>query len=505
MGGGTQRVEPGPLGARKGFPETLPTGGLVRLVVGLKFRGASETFPSPRVLRGTMATILPPLWDWQRQELDVHGNEPKRAVYASPRLGKSRVGAEGLRLFRSPRNLVIAPLTVCPQWRDVLTPIVGPVQGLWGWSGVEVRTALKEGPDRTLILPDSILAACIEELLKWLRAGGLIVDESHRFAGVSTKRGRAMRKLALQAGYVRLLSGTPTPNHAGNLWGQMYPLAPELWGRSYERFAQRFLIRNPMFPTQVYGVRNSEELREMLLRNASIVRREDVFGPDTWQEVVRHVDLAPSVMAMYNTLARRWVLQDPDVTVENAATRLLRLQQLTSGHLPDEGSERAVHSAKIDACIADLEEIVGCHEKAVIFYRFRLEGQRMLEAARRAYPGATIHHIGGETHVGTRDSVFEAVLRNPGPQIAVVQTQAGGIGRSFAEAKYALFLSEDFSFAAHEQARDRVYKPGARRVVTVYRCRGTVDDFVGRALASKRSVHEAVRNSDRREWAFGHA
>ena len=450
---------------------------------------------------------LPPLWKWQADELADHGLEPKRAIFASPRLGKSRVAAEGLLAAHEARSIVLAPLSVCPQWIDVLQSVLPqePLYQGWGLPGATIRTMLKSGCSGILVLSDSMLAPCIDECLAWLGDGALIVDESHRFAGVSTKRGRAMRRLAWKASYVRLLSGTPGPNHMGNLWGQMVALDKDRWDRSYERFANRFLIRDAMFPTKVLGVRNRGELQAMLLERASIVRREDVFGADSWQFVVRELDMPFALRKMYDTLARKWVLDAPKVSVENAAVRLLRLQQFTAGHLPHEEdfmqyTEVDVHDIKIAACIDDLEEIVDSEEKAVVFYKFRREGDRMVAAARKAFPHIPVLQLGGDTSTADRERVYATIEKCKGAAIAVVQTEAGGIGRSFAEAGYVHFLSEGFSFMAHEQARDRVYKPGVPRVVTSYRIRNTVDQFVGKALERKQNVHNLLRTADIEEW-----
>jgi hypothetical protein len=86
----------------------------------------------------------------------------------------------------------------------------------------------------------------------------------------------------------------------------------------------------------------------------------------------------------------------------------------------------------------------------------------------------------------------------------VVQTQAGGVGISLAEATHALFVSRGFSFTDDEQARDRIYKPGQNRVVTYYQVERTVDDFIAGVLDRKGDVHEAITNADHRALAFGY-
>ena len=113
--------------------------------------------------------------------------------------------------------------------------------------------------------------------------------------------------------------------------------------------------------------------------------------------------------------------------------------------------------------------------------------------------------IDGSTASPARDTVYETMEKSVGSAIAVIQTQSGGIARSLAEAQHVMFASRGFSFVEEEQARDRVYKPGQRRVVYDYVAEGTIDEYIGEILKSKEAMHHAVRNadreSDRLRWA----
>jgi hypothetical protein len=454
--------------------------------------------------------VLPELYPHQDNALLKA--DPKLAIFWSPRLGKSRYAAEWLRhlwakeyIFADANGLsvVIAPLNVCPQWMDVLQAAMPylPLKAGYGLSGASLRSWLSTKPRGVLVLSDSLLGPCIEALLK-CRPEALVVDESHRFIGAGTKRGRAMRRLAWKTPYVRLLTGTPAPNHEGNLWGQMAAIDPDKWEKSYTRFAKKHLIRDSMFPSKVYGVQRPLELQAMLNASADIVRREDVFGPDTWQEIVREVDLDPKTMRLYKQLAKDKILEAPDLTAENAGVLLVRLSQITAGILPsDDGEEQDLPSPKLNACIADLEEIVEEGGKAIIYYKFQREGERAETAIAKAFPNAEVLRLGGDTSINDREYIYEAVEAADHPVIAVVQIQAGGIGRSFAEAQYEGFLTEGPSFSEVEQAKDRIYKRGARRVVTRYRCRNTVDTGIFGAIQDyKETLHDRIRTSDRAEW-----
>lgn len=448
---------------------------------------------------------------WQRAEHAAHGTDPKRAEFASPRLGKSLVALAAALESGRDRILITAPLVACPQWARLVADCgITPVE-LYNCSTRVGGEALEQlaktrGKTQVVVMNDDKLTWLYTELTHWLPQY-IIGDESHRFAGVSTKRGRIYRRLCWEADGVRILTGTPVPNHYGSLWGQMVGLDRNEWFGSYEHFAQRYLIRDSMFPSIVIGYQNEKELYDKIRRYATVVRREDVFGPDTWQEVLRPVSLPAKAAKVYRKLAKEWFIDEPiTLDVTHTLARMTRLHQLTSGFLPDPEGERAVlelHQAKREAILADLEQVVEDGEKAVIFHRFTAEGNAIATDVAKAYPGIPILKIDGSTPSAARDNVYEVMEKNDGSAIAVIQTQSGGIARSLAEAQHVMFASRGFSFVEEEQARDRVYKPGQRRVVYDYVAEGTIDEYIGEILKSKEAMHQAVRNADREHVAFG--
>jgi hypothetical protein len=442
------------------------------------------------------------LWPWQQNELDTHGMTPKRAIFAAPRLGKTLLTVKTIKSWGLGRCLVACPLVVAPSWLAALTAEGFTVINAYSGTAKTRIKALETAQGVVVVNYDG-LRLLIDDLIAW-RPEGVIADESHVLASPSSGRARAFRRLAWRAKYVRLLTGTPAPNHLGNLWGQMVTLNKDEWG-SYEKFAQRYLIRDSMFPSRVLGHRNTDELQARVLGYATIVRREDAFGPDTWQTVVRRIDLPAKARAHYKALVKDWNLSEPEgeVNAEHILKRMIRLQQLAAGFLPAEnGALLGVHRAKVDAVQADLDEIVASGEKAVIFHRFRWETAEYVQAAIDA--GAKVFHIDGDVPVEMRAQIVADFAAWQGSCVAVVQTQSGGVGISFAEATHALFPSRGFSFVDDEQARDRIYKPGARRCVTYYEADETIDSFIAKTLGQKRNVHEAITNADRRAIAFGY-
>jgi hypothetical protein len=445
---------------------------------------------------------LPPRREWQDRELTEH-LEPKRNIFASPRTGKTMYAAEWLRGIAKDhgieRGLVSAPLRVCPLWvatlEDAGLPVIpafksgaAATRGMRDWSGIVVTNVDKLHPLRP----------------EFSRAEAVVLDEVHDVAGPSSQRGRAGRAIARRARFYRGLTGTPVANHHGSLWAPLHmaDAFPGPWGA----FMNRYTERHPYFPSQVTKHIRAEELMKLMLSCSSIVRREDVFGPDTYEPIYRSVAMPPAAMAMYRKLAKEWVASGEGWLVDGThpLARQTRLQQLTSGIAVDsEGIEHPMHSAKIEAAMGDLGEIIESGEKAVVFHRFRPEGHQMVAALERA--GIPSYEINGDFDAAASEAQRAAWAATEGGAVIVVQIMSGGVGISLAEATHALYLSRTYSFIKDEQSRDRIYSPGAVRTVTYYTCPGTIDTFIARALAQKRDVHDAVRSAGRAEIVFGEA
>jgi superfamily II DNA or RNA helicase len=446
----------------------------------------------------------PPLREWQKEQLELHGADFKRAYFASPRLGKTRLAVEEMCLQDGDlpiRGVVCSPLVVAPQWEAELAN--GGLFAVPCFSGSrEDRSDRIYGPG-VVVVNDDMLAALLPDLLAW-GPDFLVGDESHRFKSPTAKRAKAFRKLAWKTAYVRILTGTPTPNHYGDLWGQMAALDPQEWGTSYEKFARQYLLRDFMFPSRVIGYRDLAGLQAKMLKLASVIRREDVFGPDQWQTVVRKVVLPDATRIAYKRLAKEWLLEGDwgQMSADHILKRIIRLQQLAAGYLvTDDGTIVPFHDAKVKAVLADLEEVVEAGEKAVLFHRFRWEGETYQKEIQKICP--TTWRISGDTPAEDRAAIIERFRDAKDSRVCVIQTQAGGLGVSFATGTHVLFTSRGFSFSDDEQARDRVYEPGEPRVVTYYETEGTIDGYIAKVLSMKRDVHTAIKNADREDMAFG--
>ena len=477
------------------------------------------------------------LYKWQEDEVANHALTPKRALFCSPRTGKTLATVESLRRAVSEssdpirRILVVSPVTFVSDWADALEQF-GPVERIYAKSSVEAREYVaaynrdkkrklagveslvisygklanitRERRDSSGILTSSSKSGCIEQLLNW-RPDAVIIDEAHRISGVSARQARACRRLAWAGSWVRTLTGTPIPNHVGSLWGHMVCVDPENWdAASYGRFKQNYLSEDVFIQGKILGWKNEavkETFEANIRANACVVHREDVFGPDSWTINNRSVKMPEKAWSVYCNLAEAWIAElesGTNAEANHMLTRMMRLQQIACGFVNDENGEvHALHSAKAEAIAEDLSEIIAQGEKVVIFYKYVKEGEIIKNAVQKLYRHLSFDHIDGTTGADERKTIAASFNKRPGAACILAHIKTLSEGVSLSEARHVFYASQTFSFVAEEQSRDRVYKRGengraAARTVTYYRVPGTIEDYVAQIVARKEPMHNAV-------------
>lgn len=180
-----------------------------------------------------------------------------------------------------------------------------------------------------------------------------ISDEGHKIKSAQTATGKCMHALGDRARYRLLLTGTLITNKEIDVFSQYRFINSEIFGTSFYAF------RNRYFDMLGYGNHTSvfrKYLREDFLKKMHsvayrVTKAECLDLPDITEEV-RMVELEQKAMKLYTNLERESYTQmaGSEVSAVNVLTRLLRLSQITSGHLTDdEGDDNAVSTAKLEA------------------------------------------------------------------------------------------------------------------------------------------------------------
>jgi SNF2 family DNA or RNA helicase len=328
------------------------------------------------------------------------------------------------------------------------------------------------------------------ESVKW---DVIILDESHRIKSPMGRASKWLAALARKNPDARLLclTGTPLPHSPLDAWAQFRFLNPAVFGASFVRFRARYARCDRMFPSKVREWLNQSELTAKIDSHSWRVTADEVLDlPDSLHETIP-VTLSTATARVYGEIASNMTteIEAGTITAANALTRLLRLQQCTSGYGRLDGIAGppvlidGVPSKRL--ALMDWLEDIHVTEPVVVFCRFRCDLDEVAAAAREL--GRPYSELSGEAN-------DLANWQNGNTTILGVQLQSGGVGIDLTRAAYAVYYSMGFSLGDYTQSLARLRRPGQTRCVRYYHlvAGGTVDEQVYTALKERRDVVDAV-------------
>ena len=331
------------------------------------------------------------------------------------------------------------------------------------------------------------------ELLKF-DADLIIADEGHKLKDNRSRQSKGMQHLGDKARYKLLLTGTVITNREMDVFSQYRFLDSRIFGTSFYAF------RNRYFDMTGYGnhipVFRQSMADDFLKRMHCIayrVTKEECLDLPQIREEVRKIELEPKAMKMYEQLQEDCFtqLKGSDVTAANVLTKMLRLSQLTGGHLTDdEHHVSPVSHAKLDALSDIIDTAVSDGQKLVVMARFVAEMDDIEELLKGKGIGYAVVRGG----VKDRDDEVKQFQTDPSCQVFVGQIAAAGLGITLTAAHTMVFYSLDYSMSNFDQAKARIHRVGQKqKCLYIYLiARGTVDSKVLRSLRKKVNLAKAL-------------
>ena len=330
--------------------------------------------------------------------------------------------------------------------------------------------------------------------LKDLHFDYAILDEAQAIKNAESQAAKASR--LLQAEHRLALSGTPVENHLGDLWSLFEFLNPGMLGRS-RVFHQ--LTQASESPDETQLSLLATAIRPFVLRRTkSQVLRE---LPDKTEQTL-YCDLPTAQRQLYVELRDyyRTHLSEKVQTLGLKRSKihileaLLRLRQAACHPGLIDTERTGESSAKIDALLEQLEEVIAEGHKALVFSQFtsllaivrqRLDKQGITyRLPRWAHPQAA--RAGG------------AISTDASCPLFLISLKAGGHGLNLTAAEYVFILDPWWNPAVEAQAIDRTHRIGQTQPVFAYRLisRDTVEDKIVALQQSKRELAESIVAAD---------
>ena len=457
-----------------------------------------------------------PLWTHQAQALDFIGDKSGALLAMDMGTGKSFCAIEHIHRVQAKRILILAPLSVVDHvWEDQIElhnahPLKTISLGQrYKHSKRKIKAAeqLRAGtnpktPIAYIINYESMLSKEIQAWAEAQKFDLIILDECHKIKSHDGKTSLYIYKLCQSIPHRLGLTGTPMPHSPMDIFAQYRALDPTIFGTSYHKFENQYARLEPReVPdlrdrrktrtiSHIVGFKNQDEMEEKFRRIAFQVNSEDVLDLPPLHKTYPRVMMSAG-RRVYDEMETSFQAELDSgelAKASNALSKLLRLQQITSGFTveSDEHTIVPVDDSKARA-LKEILETIGPDEPVVVFARF-LQDLRTIKEAATANKTLTWEHSG-------QIKELQHWQREGG--VIAMQIQAGGTGVDLTKARYCIYYSMGFSLGEYQQSLKRLHRPGQDRRVTYVHLisADTVDEKVIRSLEKKEDIVTSILNS----------
>lgn len=303
----------------------------------------------------------------------------------------------------------------------------------------------------------------------------VILDEAHYTKSPGARRTKAAFEVAKRAKRVWLLSGTPMPNHPGELWSvfkNLFPGVPRTlkitthfqWLDHFTKWVSTDYGPRP------YAVRNAEHLKPFLHR--IMLRR-------------KLADVALDLPALRVTTQ---LLPANDTKLDE---KLRELIEAETGQPQDQVYMSTLrryvgkHKAPLIAQIVRDEVQQQQYEKIVVLYYHKEVGETFRHLFR-------LHHItfagfDGDTPTAKRQEEIDMFKATPGAKVFLAQQSAAGIAINLQCAHEIILVEPAWSPEDNAQAIKRIHRIGQTEPcrARIFAVEGTLDEQIMGVLAQK--------------------
>ena len=438
-------------------------------------------------------------WPHQTEALDFISKKAGSMLAMDMGTGKSRVVVDLVAQQGYEKVLILAPLSVVANvWPGEFSKHAPGLLNVLPLAGKPTKVrqelaakALKTGrPTAVVMNYDAVWRAPFAD---WAMAQDwdlLVMDESHRIKAPGGVASRYCSRLSDRVAHRVALTGTPMSHSPLDIYAQYRAIDKDIYGTSFTRFRSRYAVMGGFNRMQVVAYQREDELRRLFYSRAYRVESDDVLDLPSTLSINLMCDLGTKGRRLYQEVSDQFVadLEEGQITASNALSRLLRLQQITSGYgRLEDGTDVEIDDSKAKVLEDTLTDIGA--EPVVVFTRFVHDLDVVHKVAAKV--GVPSYEVSGR-----RKDLSEWTSG-----VLAVQIQAGGLGLDLTRARYAIYYSLGFSLGDYSQSMARLHRPGQSHPVEYIHilASGTVDETVMEALARREAVVDHILKEVRRE------
>tara|TARA_R110002020_G_scaffold73888_3_gene189501 strand:+ start:12373 stop:13638 length:1266 start_codon:yes stop_codon:yes gene_type:complete len=310
----------------------------------------------------------------------------------------------------------------------------------------------------------------------------VLIDEAHRLKTPGANRTKAIYgKVIKNAKRVWLLSGTPTPNHNGELWSHLRATAPSniknALGEpmSKTEFEDEYckVDDHPQFGRRIIGNKNTKALKERIA--PWVLRR-------------RKAEVLPDMPALrfsnYPILGASTPLGTdlpPNLSAENGEDVLAWLR---SEEVPLSSERRLTGAAKAPGVIDVVNDALNDGQPKVIVFAHHRDVLDLLEQGLANYNTV---RIDGQVSADDRDTAVTRFQTDDSVRVFLGQISACGEALTLTAASEVIFAEFSWTPSENYQAACRAHRIGQNNAVNArfISVAGSIDDVIAKTLARK--------------------
>ena len=312
---------------------------------------------------------------------------------------------------------------------------------------------------------------------------GVIIDEAHLLKEPTAERTKAAfgsKGLIHKTNRLWALTGTPAPNHAGELWVLLYTFG--YTKLSYQGFIARYCISRVVDGTnrnrkycrvEISGTntKNSPELKATLKRmslrrlKSEVLDLPPVFhntyyikGDDDAKILKQYPELKAKLRGEFEYLKEQLGV-DLDISDE----KLINVLQLLGQSISSLRRYHGLKKIKETAELIDFD-LKSKHYSKLIVFGIHTD---VLETLQKSLSKYKFVMITGKTPSIKRQKYIEDFQNNEDTIIFYGNIQAAGVSSTLTAASQVIFIEEDWVPGNNKQAADRAHRIGQKETVNV--------------------------------------
>ena len=468
-------------------------------------------------------------YEHQKDALKKCWNKEAFAIFAEMGTGKTKIALDNACILynkgKIDRLLVVAPKGTYMNWVDQEIPTHIPdyiEREVLAWkpsNSEKYKAELRKFREFDYKLKIFVMNVEALSTVKGLKQAGLfligksmmIIDESTTIKNPQAKRTKNILALAKESKYRRILTGSPVTQSPMDLWAQMDFLDPEILGQSsFYAFRTKYAVMITATAAggthkyqKIVKFRNLKQLGQAVSPHSYRILKKDCLDLPEKSFVKREVELSDEQKQAYAEMKvnATTMLKGQSATALNVLTQLIRLHQITCGHMKtDEGEIINLKNSRLDELMQILGETTG---KVIIWANYVHDILNIEKAIKNEYGPTSYCTYYGATKSEDRQKCIKKFQEPDNPvRFFIGNTQTGGYGITLTEASTVIYYSNNYDLEKRIQSEDRAHRIGQKNPVLYIDlvAKGTVDEKIIQSLRNKINIAREISGEELVTW-----